>query len=192
MADNDNVTNDESDEGEALPEYTIADLVPKFGDLAGLVLLAWNAHRAWVIAHAAKFGGDSPKYAAWRDSLPIEALTAGMITPADMADDYGEACNVYDVARFCPDANTVASLIFYLTECLSQAKENLAGIYYNARRSTVADAGDAVALRAQVDNYWTSLRSLAETPQLDMAEIRKMFPTVVKVMPKSGAKRVDY
>lgn len=191
MADNDNVDN-VSDDSEALPELTLADLTPKFGPLAALVLLAYNAHRAWVVAHAAKFGTDSPKFAAWRDSLALTDVLAGMVTPADMADEHDETVTVYDAARLSSDPEFIASLIFYLSECLSAAKENLQGIYYDARKVPTDNTSDAVALRAEVDSYWTALKAMAETPQLDMAELRKILPTKVKIMPKSGARRIDY
>ena len=186
--DNDNETADES----AYPERSLESLMPTFGALAPLVSMLYNAHRDYSIAHAAKFGSETPKFTAWRESLDTSEIDSLVDTPESMADDYPETLvSLYDAVRFCPDAETVASYIAHLSELLTLARENLQGIYYGAKRAQNVDTSDVVALRATLDSFFTSVAAIAETPQLDMRDVSAIIPTRVKVS-KNGAKRTVY
>lgn len=179
-------------DNESIPELDLGELTAKFGPLGVVVKMAHDCHRRYVPAYAASYGMETPRFTAWRDSLEISELDSETESPENMKDEYGETCSLYDAVRLSDDPAHVASLIAYLNELLTLAKENLQGIYYDARKSASGDPTDVVKLRAELDSYLLSLTTLAETPQLDADEFWRYFPHKIKTSPKTGAKRVVY
>jgi hypothetical protein len=189
---------EDEDSENGVAALTVADLTPKFGTMAPLAVMAHDAYRAYCLAHAAKFGRETPKFTAWKEALPAVDVTAFVQTPADMVDDWtdedGEplpVANLADACRLSSDAAYVASLIDYLSEMLTLARENLQGIYYSAKRSGNVDTSDVAALRANLDSLVGALVKVSETDQLDAAAIWSTFPYKVRTNKKTGAKRTE-
>lgn len=152
-----------------------------------MVALAYDAHVAYAAAHYAKFGAESAGLKAWRESLPSVDLYA------DDDDRLAALDLIREQAVIGSDPATVYAWVLTLTDLLSTAKANLAGLYNSKDRPTgdVDPNADVASLRDTLDNLLAACVPLTATPLLPADQLWAVIPGVERKS-KSGSVRTVY